>query len=203
MVTLVGLFFTETDILTTRSTQGPAAVTGTFLSLVSSWRRQLARVSRLGKEQETLLTSLPFPLSFLSLTLPILPHFSSPPVPDAGIWSKGLSLSWGLETDHLLLAENSNSSSGLVWVLVGPSSSPPFSGGPGQSPIRPEYLQVTEDVCKATPFAPLSRLLPLLLSTWLPFPTMKIFEDLRYFPFLGSEVLCLYRKFSERLYSCI
>ena len=42
-----------------------------------------------GKEQETLLTSLPFPLSFLSLTLPILPCFSSPPVLDAGIWSKG------------------------------------------------------------------------------------------------------------------
>ena len=37
------------------------------------------------KEQETLLTSLPFPLSFLSLTLPILPHFSSPPVLDTGI----------------------------------------------------------------------------------------------------------------------
>ena len=42
-----------------------------------------------GKEQETLLTSLPFPLSFLSLTFPILPSFSSPPVLDAGIWSKG------------------------------------------------------------------------------------------------------------------
>ena len=84
-----------------------------------------------GKEQETLLTSLPFPLSFLSLTLPILPLFSSPPTLDAGIWSKGLSLSWQLETDHLLLAENSNSGSVLVWFLVGPSSSPPFSGGPG------------------------------------------------------------------------
>ena len=42
-----------------------------------------------GKEEETLLTSLPFPLSFLSLTLPILPRFSSPPVLDAGIWLKG------------------------------------------------------------------------------------------------------------------
>ena len=41
------------------------------------------------KEQETLLTSLPFPLSFLSLILPILPCFSSPLVLDAGIWSKG------------------------------------------------------------------------------------------------------------------
>ena len=108
----------------------PAAATGTLLSLVS-WYGQLARVPRPGKEQETLLTSLPFPLSFLSLTLPILPRFSSPLVLDAGIWSKGLSLSWGLETDHLLLAENSNSGSSLVWFLVGLSSSPPFSGGPG------------------------------------------------------------------------
>ena len=41
------------------------------------------------KEQETLLTFLPCPLSFLSLTVPILPRFSSPPVLDAGIWSKG------------------------------------------------------------------------------------------------------------------
>ena len=66
-----------------------------------------------GKEQETLLNSLPFPLSFLSLTLPILPFFSSFLVLYTGIWSKGLSLSWGLETDHLLLAENSNSGSVL------------------------------------------------------------------------------------------
>ena len=42
-----------------------------------------------GKKQETLLISLSFPLSFLSLTLPILPGFSSPLVLDAGIWSKG------------------------------------------------------------------------------------------------------------------
>ena len=76
-----------------------------------------------GKEQETLFTSLPYPLSFLSVTLPILPLFSSPQVLEAGIWSKGLSLGWGLETDHLLLAENLNSASGLVWFLVGPSSS--------------------------------------------------------------------------------
>ena len=41
------------------------------------------------KEQVTLLTSLPFPLSFLSLTLPILPCFSSPLVRDTGILSKG------------------------------------------------------------------------------------------------------------------
>ena len=86
------------------------------------------------KEQETLLTSLLFPLSFLSLTLPILPLFSSPLVLDTRIWSKGLSLSWGLETDHLLLAENSNSGSVLVWFLVGPSCSPPFSRGPRVKP---------------------------------------------------------------------
>ena len=44
-----------------------------------------------GKEQETLLTSLPFHLSLLSLTLFIL--LSSPLVLGAGIWSKGLCLS--------------------------------------------------------------------------------------------------------------
>ena len=49
-----GLFFTETDILTTWGTRAslpangpdPAAATGTLLSLVSSWRGQLARVPR-------------------------------------------------------------------------------------------------------------------------------------------------------------
>ena len=67
------------------------------------------------KEQETLLTSLSSNLSFLSLTLLILPLLSSPPVLDIEIWSKSLSLSWGLETNHLLLSENSNSG----FVLVG------------------------------------------------------------------------------------
>ena len=47
------------------------------------------------KEQETLLASLPFPLSFLSLTLPLRPCFSSHPVLDAGIWPKGLELRIG------------------------------------------------------------------------------------------------------------
>ena len=65
-------------------------------------------------EQETLLTSLPFSLSFLSLTLPTLPCFSSPPVLDAGIWPKGPQPELRLEADYLLLAENSNSGSGLV-----------------------------------------------------------------------------------------
>ena len=91
-----GLFFTETDILTIWGTQGPAClpmdrpsgrnwdpfVPGLLLTQTTG------QSALTGKEQETLLTSLPFPLSFLSLTLPILPHFSSPPVLDAGIWSK-------------------------------------------------------------------------------------------------------------------
>ena len=42
-----------------------------------------------GKVKEILLTSLSFPLSFLSLTLPILLCFSSPLVLDAEVWSKG------------------------------------------------------------------------------------------------------------------
>ena len=51
--------------------------------------RKTGQSAPTSKEQETLLTSLPFPLSFLSLTLPIPPCFSSPLVLDAGIWSKG------------------------------------------------------------------------------------------------------------------
>ena len=99
MATLVGLLFAETDILTTQGTQGPACLPrdqtqrpqlGPFCPLLTRTTGQSAPTS---KEQETLFTSLPFPLSFLSLTLPILPHFSSPPVLDAEIWLKGLSLS--------------------------------------------------------------------------------------------------------------
>ena len=100
VATLVGLFAT-TDILTTWGTQGPAwllmtrpsgcnwdpFVPGLFLTWTTG------QSAPTGKEQETLLTSLPFSLSFLSLTLPILPFFSSPLVLDTGIWSKGLSLS--------------------------------------------------------------------------------------------------------------
>ena len=111
----------------------PEGTTGTLLSLVSSWCGQLARVPRPSKEQETLLTSLPFSLFFplLNPSYPILPFFLVPPILDTGIWLKCLNLSWGLETDHLLLAENSNSGSVLVWFLVGPSFNPPFSGGSG------------------------------------------------------------------------
>ena len=92
-----GLFFAETDILTTLGTQGPAC-----LPMDQTQRPQLGPFCPwspadadnwpecpTSKEQETLLTSLPFPLSFLSLTLPILLRFSSLPVLDAGIWSKG------------------------------------------------------------------------------------------------------------------
>ena len=101
MATLVGLFFAETDILTTRGTQGQLACQWTRPSS-GNWdpfvpglllTRTTGPTAPTGKEQETLLTSRPFPLSFLSLTLPILPHFSIPQVLDAGIWSKGLSLS--------------------------------------------------------------------------------------------------------------
>ena len=52
---------------------------------------------RLGKEQETLLTSFPFPLfnaSYLTLFISVL-------VLDTRVWLKGLSLIRGLESDHL------------------------------------------------------------------------------------------------------
>ena len=91
-----GLFFAETNILTTRGTQGPAClpmdqtqhnwdpfVPGLLLT------RTTGQSAPTSKKQETLLISLSFSLSFLSLTLPILPCFSSSPVLDAGIWSKG------------------------------------------------------------------------------------------------------------------
>ena len=96
MATLAEIFFTETDILITWGTQGPAwlsmdhwdpFVPGLLLTQTTG------QSAPTGKDQETLLTSLPFPFSFLFLTLPILPHFSSPPVLDTAIWSKGLSLS--------------------------------------------------------------------------------------------------------------
>jgi len=97
MVTLVEFFFAETDILTTWGTQGPACLPmdqtqrphlGSFFpGLLLT--RTTGQSAPTGKEQETLLTSLPFPFSFLFLTLPILPRFSSPLVLDAGIWSKG------------------------------------------------------------------------------------------------------------------
>ena len=78
-----GLFFAETDILTTRGTQGPAC-----LPMDQTQRPQLGPSCPwsppdadnwperpTGGEQETLLSSLPFPLPFVSLALPILPFF--------------------------------------------------------------------------------------------------------------------------------
>ena len=110
-----------------------------------------------GKEQETLLTS-PLPSLFPLLSPSYPSRFSSPPVLDARIWSKGLSLSWELKTDHLLLAENSNF---LVWFLVGPSSSPPFAGSPGKSPV-------TLGVCRWQEMSVSPPLLP-------PFPASSSF----------------------------
>ena len=148
-----------------------------------------------GKEQETLLISLPF--SFLSFILPILPLFSSPLVLDAGIWLKGLDLSWGLEID--------TSSWERTRILVGQSFSHHLSGSPGESPVMPGCLQVAGDVCKDTPFATSPASSPFffqpgfLSSLWnLWRPEMFSFTLL----VLGSEVPCLRRRFSERLYSC-
>ena len=80
-----GLFFAETDILTTRGTQGPACLPmdqsghnwDPFVpGLLLTWTT--GQSAPTGKEQETLLTSLPFRLSFFSLALPILPVFLVP-----------------------------------------------------------------------------------------------------------------------------
>ena len=104
----------------------------------------------------TLLTSLPFPLSFLSLTLPIFPCFSSPPVLETGIWSKGpqpeligdLSPPLGRELE--------------LWFWSGLIS--------GRAEFQSSLLwRPRENTHNATTFtAPPPRLL-LLLSTWLPF----------------------------------
>ena len=98
MATLVGLFFAETDILTTQGTQGPACLPmdqtqkpqlGPFFPWSPPDMDNWPECPNWVRNKRLFLTSLPFPLSFLSLTLPILPRFSSPPVLDAGIWSKG------------------------------------------------------------------------------------------------------------------
>ena len=86
MATQAGLFFTETDILTTRVLRGQLAcqwtrpsgrnwdpfVPGLLLILTTG------QSAPTGKEQETLLTSLPFPPSFFSLALPVFPVFLVP-----------------------------------------------------------------------------------------------------------------------------
>ena len=112
-----GLFFTATDILTTWGPQGTACPL-----MDQTQQLRLGPFCLWSPPDEDSWPDCPDPvrnkrlycplypsLSFLCLTLPILPPFSSPPVLDTGIWSKGLSVSWGWETDHLLLAENSNS----------------------------------------------------------------------------------------------
>ena len=69
----------------------PAAAAGTLLSLVSSRCRQLARVPQPGKEQETLLTSLPCPL------FPLLnPSYPSPFFQSSGLWTQPSPLESGL-----------------------------------------------------------------------------------------------------------
>ena len=188
-----GLFFAETDILTPRGTQRPACLPmdqtqrlqlgGTLLSLVSSWRGQLARVPHLVRNKR-LYWPLPFPLSVLSLALPILPVFLIPRswTQQSGRRASAWAEDWRLVT----------SSWQRTRIPVGPSSSPPFSGSPGKSPVTPGCLQVAGDVCKATPFAPL-----------FPPPPPPSFPLLLLKPLKTSKFLCLYRRFSERLYSCI
>ena len=96
-------------------------------------------------------------------------------------------------------------------VLAGPSSSPPFSGGPGKSPIMPGYLQVAGDVCKATPFflflSPALRPLVSSHSFSLNLASFPLFEDPKVFLFalsiLAPEVLGLCKRFSERLRSLL
>ena len=83
----------ETDILTTRGTQGPACLPmdqSQQLGPFCPWSpdRTTGQSAPIGKKQKTLLISLPFPLCLLSLTLSILPCFSSPLVLDAEIWLK-------------------------------------------------------------------------------------------------------------------
>ena len=76
-------------------------------------------------------------ISLLSLTLPILPCFSSPLVLDTEIWSKGPQPELRIGDWSPPLGRELEF---WFWFLVGPSSSPPFSGGPGKSPVRPGYL---------------------------------------------------------------
>ena len=136
----------------------PGAATGTLFPglLLMQTTGQSAPT---GKEQETLLTSLLFPLSFFSLALPIVPVFLIP-IPWSWTQEFGQRASAWAEDWRLITASWER-----TWFPLGPSSSPPFSGSPGESPVMPGYLQVAGDVCKSTPFAPLSRLLLLFLSS--------------------------------------
>ena len=162
-------FFTGADIQTAQGTLGPARLLTDLtqrlqLGLVCPWSPPDAD-NWPGCPDWVRNKRFCWPLSShcsYNLSHPIL---SCPRVLDEGIWSKGHRLSWGLETDHLLLQRT------RILVLVGPSSSPSFPRGPGKSPIMPEYLQVAEDVCKSIPFIPLSLPDSDLLS--LPTPSLS------------------------------
>ena len=173
-----------------------ATAAGTLLSLVPSWSRQLARMPWLGKEQEILLTSLPSSLSFFSLTLPIFPLFL---VPQSWTQESGQRASAWAE-DWRLITSSWQRTRILVlfWFLLGPSSSPPFSGG--LKFHNAWVLQLAGDACN-TPFAPLScLLLPLLLiyHPFLPLKPLKTWDIFIYFvsTWIWSSVSL---RFSERL----
>ena len=188
MVTLVGTFLCCTwhpDHLGYSGTSSPAngpdpaAATRTLFSLVSSWSRQLTRVPWPCKERETLLTSLYFPPSFLSLTLPILMQESGQRA-SAWLRIKGWSPPLCRELKFWLcsgLVSGLNSGFVPVWPgLV--SSRAEFQSSllwkPSIRSCNTWILQVAGDVCKATPFAsPSPGLPPPLLSTWLPFLPLK------------------------------
>ena len=171
-----GFFFTVIDILTSWGTEGPPCLPMDWtqwpqLWPFCHWSPSDPRVPWLGKEKETLLNSLPFPLTFLSLTPPILPFFSSPLVLDSGIWSKGLSLGWGLETDHLVFWESYNFGSVPVWSCF----------WYGQVPVwRPRVKSHNTWVSAGVLLPPSPTSFPLFFQPGF-LPPFEIFEDLGYF----------------------
>ena len=156
-----------------------------------------------GKEQETLLTSHPIPLSFLSLTFPILPLFSSSLVLDIEIWSKGpqpelrigdRSPPLGRELEFWfwsgLISGRAEFQSSLLWRPRVKSHNAWVSTG-GRRCL------------KGHPFCPPPAsshfffqpgFLSSLWNLWRP----EIFSFTLLV--LGSEVLCLYRRFSETVF---
>ena len=170
-----------------------------LLSLISSGRRQLARVPWPGKEKESDFFPLPFISSFQPLlSYPFfLPSWSwiQESVWRASAWSECGSLitSSGQRTWIL----------GLVWYLVsGRAKFPsPHPRSWGKSPVTPGHLQVSRNICKFTPFV--SPSLPPAWPPFLPLNSLKAWDISIYSEALRSEVLCLSRRFSERLQSCI
>ena len=76
----------------------------------------------------------------------------------------------------------------------------------------PGYLQAAGDISKATLLAPLSRLLPLLLSTWLPFLPLKSFMfvlDLKFCVSVGGflrDCILVFKGVSDedcQVYMCV